>query len=152
MFRGSLPGLFLVVSVACGGAPSADDGAMRVGVSFRALECTRDGVQAKLQVTGGYECPLVLRADGTAHGVCSAIPTGGIRDFRLVYFIVLEANRPETLLELATAVITRDLTHYSDSELRLVFTPADLETDLDDDGDGQSNVTEFCLGTNPRGM
>ena len=119
-------------------------------VAFRAhpLKCDRDGVRAKMQVSGGIECPLTVAADRTVSGTCARIPAGGVVTFHLIYFTELKGwTEP---LYLATALVTEDLAGYAKTELRLVFPGDSIRTDIDDDQDGVSNIAEWCAGDDPR--
>lgn len=122
-------------------------------VAFRAhdldTECALDGIEVKMQVTGGYECQLALNADREVEGVCPRIPAGAVREFRLVYYTVL-STMPDVPLDLAVALTTVDLTGYDRADLVLVFPQESVSTDIDDDQDNKVNLFEWCTGTNPR--
>lgn len=138
-----------ILFAACGGA-EAPVMTAQVGFKVHALKCDRDGLLAKMQVQveGGYECPLLVNADRTVQGSCSSIPTGAIREFRLIYF----AKRPgEPDLDVATALTEADLRGYTRAQLRVEFPQASINTDIDDDQDGKSNIVEWCSMENPRG-
>jgi len=107
------------------------------------------GLQAKIQMTGGDECPLEVLADRTVQGLCPQVPSGSVITFRLVYFVLL-ANDP-TPVDLVTGLLEADLRGYEKESLELDFANADLRSDIDDDLDGVFNLQELCDGSNPRG-
>lgn len=108
--------------------------------------CDRPGLLAYVQGTGvSGICPLTVGADRTVRGTC-AVPTGEIREFRLTYYTVVDGRE----VTLAFIVASLDLRDVREDRLVLEFDPAALTSDLDDDGDGRTNLAEFCEGTNPR--
>lgn len=143
-----LAGLGLLLAVgACGGP---DD--VSIGLSFRrhALKCSRDGMQARLQVIGAPDCELsVDPVENTVSGLCTGIPTGQERQFRLSYYAPLDPPADPPELELASALRSVDLTDQRDPELVVVFDRIDFWPD--DDRDGANNIAEWCAGANPRG-
>jgi hypothetical protein len=139
--------LALAIAAGCGGPPPLEAD-MQVGFRMHHLDCTAEGMEVKMQVSGGYECPLSIDADRKVEGTCLAIPAGGPRVFRLVYYAILDAM-PDVPLDLAVANESVDLTEYDRPDLQLVFD--DVVTDIyDDDQDTKPNIVEWCTGGNPR--
>lgn len=136
----------VAASVSCGGV---DPAATSMQVSFRkhALKCDRPGMRARLEVIGAPPCLLEVSAENQVSGVCTGIPTGQQRQFRLVYFTDYPGDPPT--IDLATALETVDLTDQTDPDLLLVFDRIDNYPD--DDRSGGTNLEEWCLGTDPRG-
>ncbi|MEQ8278294.1 MAG: hypothetical protein RMA76_37970 [Deltaproteobacteria bacterium] len=137
----------LLALAACGGEPGDEEPAMAIGFQMHALQCDVPGMMARLEVSGvpGI-CPLQVNADRTVTGVCKPVPTGEIRDFRLIYFYF---PTPTTELELATVIARLDLRNETREQVRVEF-PADrVFTELDADADTRSNIEEFCMGTDP---
>lgn len=127
---------------------------LQVNFQMQTVGCMRPGMSAYLQVTGVMGvCRLDIGSDRTVSGRCASVPTGAVRTFRLVYFFeVPETPGSERMInvDLATVSMEVDLRNETRSSIALVF-PADrLMTDMDDDDDGRSNLTEFCEGTDPR--
>jgi hypothetical protein len=140
--------LFALAATGCG---VEAQGTARIALRMHQLGCEIPPLQAKLEVTGQAEdCPLEVSADRTVSGVCPAIPTGAVLEFRLLYFLLTEGPG-DPLVQLATAIESLDLTETSDREVTLSFPASSLNRDYDDDMDGQSNIAEVCAGTNPRG-
>lgn len=140
-----LPILF---AAACGGE-ATDAPAMHVGFRAHALKCDVADIEAKLQIAFvDEECPLTVNEDRTVEGTCPAVPTGSVRDFRLIYFKMLPGD--PVPLDLASAIETADLRSVKSSPFTLSFNSVD--TDIDDDGDNASNIVEVCEGKNPRGI
>lgn len=109
------------------------------------VACRTDGLEAHLEATGvDGVCPLIVNADRTVTGTCHDVPTGMPRSFRLVY--LASYDRP---YELAVAVEQRDLTNVDRDTLILEFPAENLMVDQDDDGDGLTNLEEFCCGSHP---
>ena len=134
----------LALTVGCGDDPGVET---QVAFQMEGIACDQPGILAYLQVTGvpGI-CPLEVGEDRTVQGRCAPVPTGAIRDFRLVYYIQVDGEE----VQLATATIQVDLREQSSSSVVLDFQPSMLVTSMDDDGDGRVNLVEFCEGTNPR--
>lgn len=132
------------VILSCGDAPE-----VATELAFQVAEdvCDQPGLQAYLQVTGipGI-CPLTVNPDRTIEGRCAPIPTGAIRDVRLVYYIV----QADEEVRLATATVQVDLRDVENRSVRVNFNSSMLVTSFDDDEDGQTNLDEFCVGTDPR--
>ncbi|MEQ9500778.1 MAG: hypothetical protein RIT81_28155 [Deltaproteobacteria bacterium] len=136
----------LLALAACGGEP--EEPGMEIAMQMHALQCDVPGMQARLTVSGILDrvCPLQVNADRTVTGICRPIPTGEIRDFRLIYFYY---PTPTTELELATVIARLDLRNETREQVRVEF-PADrVFTELDADADTRSNIEEFCTGTDP---
>lgn len=128
---------------ACG-----DDAApLQVNFQMQTLDCDRAGLLAYLQVIGvpGI-CPLQVNADRTVSGACAPVPTGEIREFRLVYYTVLD----EQEVQLATVRTQVDLRDESRSSIVVDFEASPIMSDIDEDDDGRSNLVEFCEGTDLR--
>jgi hypothetical protein len=126
---------------ACGG----EDG---ISVAFRrhALLCEPEGkIEAKMQISDVGFCSLEVGDDRTITGVCPNVPTGAVRIFRLIYFVVIE----EREIQLATVIQTLDLTGETRRTITLEFSSDAVETNYDDDGDGESNIVELCTGRSP---
>jgi len=137
----------LVMFAGCGGEPQPG---LQVGFKMHALKCERTDMQARIQVQveGGYDCPLTVNPDRTVHGRCPSIPTGAIREFRLIYFAEIPGQQN---LDLATALTEADLRGWTREEVAVEFPQASVSTDIDDDSDGMSNIVEWCTMQNPRG-
>jgi hypothetical protein len=138
----------LALAGSCGGAEEAPP--LEFAFRMHALDCGASvPLQARLEVSGVEGvCPLDVRADRTVLGVCRGIPTGELRDFRLVYYYFDAALQDEVQLAAVTARV--DLRDARERQLRLEF-PADrMDTSADDDGDCRSNLFEYCSGRSPR--
>ncbi|MCK6546792.1 hypothetical protein L6R52_13155 [Myxococcota bacterium] len=133
--------VILASASACGG----DDG---LPVAFRrhALLCEPEGkIEAKMQISDVGFCDLEVADDRTVSGVCPNVPTGAVRIFRLIYFVVIEGRE----VQLATVLQTLDLTGETRRTITLEFSSDAVETNYDDDADGQSNIVELCTGRSP---
>jgi hypothetical protein len=140
--RRVLLALMSLMPLRCGEAPAAPE--MRVGFRAHALACDVPGLQAWLKVQGVEGvCPLEVAPDRTVSGTCGPVPGGRERVFRIEYSVVLPS---EGRVRLASANITVDLRETTEVDFR----QAEIITNLDDDGDGRSNIVEFCAGGNPR--
>lgn len=135
-------------AVACGGE-AEPEATMQVAFRQHALKCDRPGMQAKLQVAGSTDCDLVVGADRTVEGVCRRVPTGQVRQLRLVYFATLDPPADPATLDLAVAFGQADLTDQRDAELIVTFDRIDEYPN--DDPDPASNLEEWCNFGNPRG-
>ena len=105
---------------------------------------------ARLEIIGEPECPLTVNPDRTVTGVCPAVPTGRLLQLRLLYFANLDppvTGSPR--LDLASTLESLDLTRQTEPDVVLTFDGVD--TYPDDDGDGLSNLVEWCAFGNPRG-
>ena len=133
----------VLVAMGCGGS---DDGATRLSFPLQGELCAQPGLLAYLQVTGvpGI-CPLEVGADRTVSGRCDGVPTGQIRELRLVYYIQADGRE----VRLAQATTQLDLRNQTDAQVDVVFEADDLITSFDEDEDGRSNLLEFCEGTDP---
>jgi hypothetical protein len=142
--------LLLTALASCGGEPARLRFAFRIA-GLAPAGCMLPGLQAKLEVAPFPDCPLTVASDDTVTGDCPAVPAGAMREFKLVYFVLL-ANDPKPELDLATAVADVDLTGWTQKTLELDFPSDSINTDIDDDNDGLSNIQELCMGKNPRGL
>jgi hypothetical protein len=143
--------LFLGAVVAACGSGTSDVG-IQIGTTGNALACHVMGLQAKLQVSGvSPDCALQVNSDDSVMGTCPAIPTGAVREFRLLYFALLPPNSPPPQeLDLAQASVSVDLRNWSSNNLIISYPPDSLDTSFDDDMDGVNNLRELCTGMNPR--
>lgn len=148
MMRGvGLVSLLALGSLACGGEVGEEAPMMRVGFRMHELECTIEGqLLAKLQVAGipGF-CDLDVAPDRTVSGVCSGVPTGDVRMFRLVYYMMIGGVE----VQLATVIETVDLTGETRGTITVEFPSDAVESLYDDDGDRTPNLVEVCQGTDP---
>jgi hypothetical protein len=131
----------------CGGAD--DHVAMHLAFKMQALMCPITDLQARLQVQGPgikgeIDCPLAVASDLTVSGTCPHIPTGGVREFRLEYFVI----RNNREVELAYDLQMLDFTTVKTRVVAIDFTDM-LTTNIDDDGDGVTNIVEVCTGMDP---
>lgn len=143
--RGSRLGpIVFVISSACGGPPALAP--LELAFQRHALSCEMRGLGAKLQI-GGVEgfCPLRVTEDNKVSGLCEDVPAGGVRVFRLVYFVEVSGME----VELAVAIEMLDLREETRSTITLEFSSDAIETGFDDDGDRVSNLAEVCMGRNP---
>lgn len=150
-------------ALACGGEETGTTmRAMEIGFRMHALECERPGIQAKLdtlRASAGPDkefgdegvCLLPVDANRMVRGTCYDVPAGDVIFFRLVYYITFQGAEGDwpVDVELATAVDQLDLRNQRQRTVRLEFGPDQLYTELDTDGDGRTNLQEFCEGTNP---
>lgn len=139
--------LTLPLFAACGGG--TESAGLPVALRMNALPCERDiqGLQAKLDVPGHETCPLVVSSDRTVAGTCFQITTGRAYEVRLAYFVQLS---DVDSVEIARIYQTIDLTSPSDAVVDVQFPDSKLETDIDDDGDQQTNIAEVCAGRDPK--
>lgn len=134
----------IVGAVACGDAP-ADS--RPVAFQVDPGLCAPPALEAYLQVLGvSGICPLEVAADRTVRGRCAVAPTGALTTVRLVYHTVIDGRS----YILATVDSEVDLTDDDPQTIALEFPAAGLVTDEDADGDGRSNLQEFCDGTDLR--
>lgn len=144
--------------LSCGGEEPAEGSPIRF--QQHALMCNLPGcdqlpegvtcIQAELAASGvGGTCQLVVSQDRTVSGVCRT-PAKEVRDFRLVYYTYIGADK----IQLAVVLARLDLREETRSQIELVFPQnrvmAGVDEGFDDDGDGRSNIQEVCEGTNPR--
>lgn len=147
MYR-PLPALFALpfALLACGEA-SSELPEQQVSFQAHRLACDVPNMEAWLKVTGvDGICPLEVQPDRTITGVCAGVPGKAQRVFRIEYTFLLRGER----VQLASANLVVDLTDESSETVVIDFSNAELMTDLDDDGDGTSNIVEFCTGRDPR--
>ena len=143
--------LVLLMITACGGV-STDTRSADLQVALRAhqIDCGRGGLMARLEIIGEPECPLNVNPDRTVTGVCPAVATGRLLQVRLLYFANLEPPvTGSSRLDLASTLETLDLTGQRERDVVLTFDGVD--TYPDDDGDGLSNLVEWCAFGEPRG-
>lgn len=140
------------VAAACGGKDVS--ATMHVSLRQHQLQCDIPGLQARLEVSvsGGVKCPLTVNADRTITGSCPSIPTGNVVDVRLLYFVLTECAGSQSEVELASAIISVDLTGATSPQMDVSFAESNLERDIDQDTDGESNLVEVCQAKNPCGM
>ena len=139
--RSWVAGVAIMGAVACGDSPP--DG-RPVAFQVAAGLCAPPALEAYLQVLGvpGI-CPLDVAADRTVSGRCTVAPTGAITTVRLVYHTVIDGRS----YILATVDSEVDLTDDGPQAIELEFPETGLDTDIDADLDGRSNLQEFCDGT-----
>lgn len=139
------PVAVLGILMSCGGGESE---LQRSEVRFSAhpLACDVPGMEAWLRVTGvDGVCPLTVAADRTVSGSCAGVPGRAERVFRIEYFVVLMGRR----VQLASANLVVDLTEETREIVPIDFSRAQVVTELDLDGDGATNLFEFCTGRDP---
>lgn len=138
-------GVALALAVGPGCGP--DEAGMQVRFQAQIASCDQPGLRAYLQVAGvPGVCPLQVAENRTVSGACAGVPTGQVRRLRITYYTVVDGRE----VPLAYADATVDLRGETQPRVVVVFSEDALDTDLDDDLDGRSNLEEFCAGTNPR--
>jgi len=133
----------------CGGTNPGPDEQVHVSFVRQPLVCAQTGLAAKLQAQGIEDCVLEVSAQNTVQGTCAGFAPGQAHQLRLLYFTNLPAPAQPQVLELASSITLLDLTGFEGEETVISFDR--VEYYPDDDGDGISNINEWCAGTNPRG-
>lgn len=154
MQRTLLIALIAALGLACGGEAPEEAGT-RIAFKAHNLMCDIPGcsmlpegvpcVRAKLEASGvPGVCLLEVDRDRNVSGVCRT-PAQEIRDFRLEYYTYIGTSE----LQLAVVLARLDLREETRRSIDLEFPQSRVDTSIDDDRDGRSNLQEFCEGTNP---
>ena len=109
------------------------------------LPCAVPNLDVRLEAAGvdGF-CPLSASSSGVATGLCGPVPAATLT-LRVTYDLAIDG----TTITLATATKTIDATRPSSAQIDVEFAGDELDTDMDFDSDGATNISEVCDGTDP---
>ncbi len=111
------------------------------------LNLGRLDLRGRVAISGvAATCRLTVNQDGTVLSICGDVPGLRARDFTIEY-LAKDAGGELVLVRTAESL---DLTAETRSRVPLDLSRNRDRVFADEDGDGASNLQEFCEGTDPR--